>query len=77
MSNNVVDFNGVTRLNSDPDRVLNKAIGELSDVIIGYTKDGEEYFGSSIANGGTVNWLLDRTKLKLLRVADDDQSSNN
>jgi hypothetical protein len=70
---NVVDFNGITKLNLDPDRVLNKAIGELKDVIIiGYEKDGAEYFSSSIADGGEVNWLLDRAKLKLLRSVDDD-----
>ena len=69
---NVVDFNGITKLNLDPDRVLNKAIGELTDVIvIGYDKDGDEYFASSIADGGDINWLLDRIKLKLLRVPDE------
>lgn len=69
---NVVEFNGITRLNLDPDRVLNKAIGELKDVIIvGYTKDGEEYFASSIADGADVNWLLDRMKLMLLKTVDE------
>jgi len=72
MSSNVIDLPVVTRLNLDPDRVLNKAIGELKDVIIvGYDKDGNEYFASSIADGGEVNWLLDRMKLMLLRSVDD------
>ena len=29
--------------------------------------DGEEYFASSIADGGTVLWLIERMKLQLLR----------
>lgn len=69
---NVVEFNGLTRLNLDPDRVLNKAIGELKDVVIvGYTKDGEEYFASSIADGADVNWLLDRMKHMLMNTVDE------
>jgi len=72
MSNNVTDLPVITRLSLDPDRVLNKAIGELKDVIIiGYDKDGNEYFKSSIADGGDVIWLLERMKLKLLRTVDD------
>jgi hypothetical protein len=72
MSNNVIDLPVVTTLNLDPDRVLNKAIGELKEVIIvGYDKDGKEYFSSSVADGGDVIWLLERMKLKLLRTADD------
>ncbi len=75
--NNVVDFNGVTKLNLDPDRVLNKAVGELSEVIvIGYDKDGAEYFASSIADGGDVNWLLDRMKLMLLRTVDAESNND-
>lgn len=70
--NNVVDFNGITRLNLDPDRVLNKAIGNLKDVIIlGYDKEGEEYFASSIADGADVNWLLDRMKHMLMNTVDE------
>jgi len=72
MSNNVIDLPVITRLNLDPDRVLNKAIGELKDVIIiGYDKDGNEYFASSIADGGDVVWLIERMKLKWLRTVDD------
>lgn len=69
----VVRFTGVTRLDIDPDGVLNAAVGELDGVVvIGYHKDGSEYFASSIADGGTVNWLLDRYKMKLLQVVDDE-----
>jgi hypothetical protein len=72
MGNKVVNFPGVTRLDLPADRVLEGATGELDQVVvIGYHKDGSEYFASSIADGGTVNWLLDRMKLSLLEVPDD------
>lgn len=71
MADNVVDFNGITKLDLDPDRVLQKAIGELDRVVIvGYHKDGSEYFASSVADGSDVNWLLDRCKLRLLQIVD-------
>jgi hypothetical protein len=68
---NVIDLPVITTLDRDPDRVLQKALGECESVVIlGYDKDGGEYFASSIADGGTVLWLLERTKKKLLEVAD-------
>lgn len=69
----VVDFDGITTLSLDPDRLLQKAIGQLERVIIiGIDKEGAEYFASSEADGGCVVWDLERAKLKLLRLADDD-----
>ena len=67
----VVEFNGVTSLDIPPDRLLEKAIGKMDRVvIIGIDKDGEKYFASSVADGGTVLWDIERAKLKLLRMAD-------
>lgn len=67
----VVDFNGLTSLDICPDRVIEKASGELSSVvIIGYHKDGSEYFASSIADGADINWMIDRAKLRLLQIVD-------
>lgn len=64
---NVIPFNGVTRLDLDPERVLESARDQLTGVVImGYTRDGSEYFASSYADGGDVLWLLERLKLKLL-----------
>jgi len=69
----IVDFDGITTLSLDPDRLLQKAIGQLDRVIIiGIDKEGAEYFASSEADGGTAVWDLERAKLKLLRLADDD-----
>lgn len=68
---NVVDLNVITTLPLDPDRVLQGAVGKLDRVIvIGIDKDGEEYFASSEADGGTAVWDLERAKIKLLRCAD-------
>lgn len=67
----VVLFRGITRLDLPADRVLMDAAenGDLDGVvIIGATKDGGEYFASSIADGGTVLWLMERFKTKLLAV---------
>lgn len=70
---NVINFSGVTRLDIDADRVLKSAVGRLDKVVIvGFDKDGDEYFASSVADGGTTLWLMERAKLKLLRVADSD-----
>lgn len=73
MTAKILNFSGVTRLDMSPDSVLEPAIGRLESVlVIGYDKDGEEYFASSIADGGTVLWLLERMKKALLEVADDE-----
>lgn len=69
---NVVDLPLITKLDSDPHRVLTKAIEQgMTDVIvIGYDSEGVEYFASSMADGGRALWHLERAKLKLLREAD-------
>lgn len=73
MSDNVIPLAGVTRLDLPADRVLESAKEHCRDgvVIIGYDKDGDEYFASSIADYRTVLWLLERLKLRLLEIADD------
>ena len=65
----VVDIGCVTKLDLPPDRILESAVGELEGVVIlGYKKDGSEYFASSYADGGDVLWLLERCKRQLLDV---------
>ena len=72
---NVVRFTGVTKLDLDPDVLLNEAIGKLKGaIIIGYDKDGKEFFSSSYADGGTVLWLMLRAKKALLETADEGDS---
>ena len=71
MSANIINFPGITYLDLPADRILEGAAGQLERVIvIGYTPDGDEYFASSIADGADCVWLLERMKLKLLRIAD-------
>jgi len=42
-------------------------MGKLKSVlVIGYDEAGEEYFASSIADGGDVLWLLERCKQELM-----------
>lgn len=70
---NVIPFNGITRLDLDPDMVLENTKGKLEGLVIcGYGKDGEEYFASTYADGGDVLWLLERMKLRLLNIATED-----
>lgn len=69
---NVVRFTGVTCLDLNPDMLLQEAVGQLESVVIlGYAKDGGEYFASSKADAGEVVWHLERAKYKLLKHVDD------
>lgn len=71
---NVVRFPGVTRLDIDPDQVLQEAIGQLEGVVIaGCTKDGEHYFASSYADGGETLWLLEACKKRLMEIGSNDR----
>ena len=71
MTDNVILFNGITKLNLPPDRVLEAAVGKLDHVVImGFTHDGDEYFASSQADGGDVMWLMERCKKRLLEIPD-------
>lgn len=76
MPDNIVDFTGVTRLDSDPMRTLEHAANaKLTEVIvIGFDEDGDEYFRSSVADGGSVLWHLERAKLKLLRIGENSDA---
>lgn len=69
MTAKIFTWTGITRLDIPIDRVLESAVGQLEHVvIIGYDKDGEEYFASDYADGGDVLWLLERCKKRLLEV---------
>ena len=71
MSDNVVEFNSITSLDTPPPRVLAKAAGAKleSCVVVGFKEDGDFYFASSNADGGDVLWLLELAKKKLLEVS--------
>lgn len=70
---NVVMWNGVTRLDIPAGRVLRGATeADLSDVVvIGFDGDGDFYFSSSYAGGGDVLWLMELARKRLMDIADD------
>ena len=67
----VIQFKGVTKLDLDPDLVLENNKGKYEGlVILGYDKDGSERFIGTYADGGTVMWLLERCKQRLMEAVD-------
>ena len=71
---NVIPFYGITKLDLDPDTVLENNKGLLEGVVImGWDKEGNEVFASSYADGGTVLWLLKRMELRLLTISEEQQ----
>ena len=74
MANNVIPLGNITRLDLPTDRVLDAVKGQCSDgvVVIGFDDQGELYFASSIADGGSIIWLLEQAKLELLTVVKYD-----
>lgn len=74
MSAEIIEPNFVTTLDVPPERVLRRAMeADLEKVVvIGWDKEGEEYFASSVADGGDVLWMLERAKINLLRIVEDE-----
>jgi hypothetical protein len=67
----IIPFTGITKLDLPPDRMLENNIGLLAGVVImGWDHEGNEVFASSYADGGTVLWLLERCKMKLMEAPD-------
>lgn len=68
---NVVEFNGVTKLDIPADRVLSsaQAAGLADVVVLGYDADGEFRFFGSYAAGPETLWLLELAKVRLLKAA--------
>lgn len=65
----------VTYKELSPNKVLAAAIGNLSKVVImGYDKEGNEYFASSVATCGEVIWLAERIKKQLLEDKAHDKT---
>ena len=72
MTDNVTPFTGITSLPIDPQRVLQAALdaGLKEVVICGFDANGDDYFASSEADAGAVNWVLDRAKWNLMQQVD-------
>ena len=61
----------MTKLDLDPNITLENLKGKFEGfVIMGYTPDGEEFFASTYADGGTALWLIERCKRALLNNGD-------
>ncbi len=72
MTGKVVDFTGITTLDLNPDRLLEKAKGKLESVLIlGLTTEGEEYFASSKADAEYPIYMVERAKHRLMKMIDE------
>lgn len=67
----VLAYPGITSLNMPAEQMLDLAKNANLDqiVIMGYAKDGEFYFASSIADGGAILWLMETAKLEMFNVS--------
>lgn len=70
----VVDFDGFTKHDIDPDKVLEGNKGEFSRVlVIGWSKETDELVvASSFTDGAGIMWLLERAKHRLHQMVDED-----
>lgn len=67
MQNNVFILPVITRIDRNPDIILESLKGQLEGFILaGYDKDGNEVFSGTYADGSDVLWLLERCKMALL-----------
>ncbi len=70
MTKNTIPLGGITRLDIPVDRVLDdaKEWSEGAVIVIGWDKDGNLGFASSVADGGDALWLLEKAKLALMEI---------
>lgn len=70
----VIESRIVTKLPIPVEKIIAKATAaELEEVvIIGMAKDGSFYFSSSEADGGTVLWLMEMAKRRLMAFTDTE-----
>lgn len=73
----VVKFTGITTLPTDPDKILESAVGQLElAVVVGVTHEGNFYFASSEADGAQVTWWLERAKYLLMQKTDEIEAGH-
>ncbi len=75
MCADVVEFNGITRLDLPVDRIIARATeAGLTDVVIlGFDKDGEFYSAASMADGGAMLWLLELARHRLIKIGSGEE----
>jgi coenzyme F420-reducing hydrogenase delta subunit len=64
----IINLPCLTKLDLTAERVLEGALAAGLDgvLVLGYDKDGNIYMASSYADGGTVIWLMEKCKKRLL-----------
>ena len=63
----VIPIGTVTKLDIPVDKVLESAKGQLTGcLLMGFNNEGEFYASSSYADGGTILWLIEACKKKLM-----------
>lgn len=74
LPDNVVLLGGVTSHDLPVNRILQAAHdADLETVLIlGYKKDGSEYFAASTADGAENIWLMERAKHNMMKICDGD-----
>lgn len=68
----VHNLNLITSQRVNPDRVLEACpeYGLTDVVILGFDKDGEFYFASSLAGTGDILYLFEKARHELLKMED-------
>lgn len=68
----LVYFDGITRLNLAPQRVVEQVPDDLQGVVVmGYTAEGDYYFASSYAASTEVLWLAEALKKRLFDITEE------
>lgn len=69
-NSNVVELPVITKLDIPVERILNNALDADLErvVIVAETKEGSRYFASSVADGGTVMWMMELAKAGLIEI---------
>lgn len=68
----VVAFRAPSRHDLDPDTILETNKGTFKHlVLLGYDRDDDFIFASTVADGGDVVWMLELAKLKLFKITGD------
>lgn len=63
----IIPFTGITVLDLDPDEVLEKTKGKLEGLVLsGFDADGNIYMASTYSDGGTILWLLEQCKNRII-----------
>lgn len=73
LADNIVLFPGISPNDYGANLMLEAATNADLDsvVIIGWNKDGEMFFSSSMGNGPECLWLIEKAKQSLLKAGED------